>query len=142
MASDDVAPRRIGGGGIEMVLHASAEETSGRFELIEDIRPAGGGPAPHLHREGEEAFFVLAGRFTLTRGTDEIIGGPGTVIVVPRGTRHAYRAEEDGSRILFVVAPAGLAEFLDEIGRLLVSGVPGADAVAQLAGRYDIEPAP
>ena len=53
---------------LRMKTLATGKETGGSFELVEDLRNEGEGPAPHIHRNSEEAFYVLEGRFTFTRG--------------------------------------------------------------------------
>jgi quercetin dioxygenase-like cupin family protein len=47
---------------------------------------------PHLHREIEESFYILDGRFTFTVGEERIEAVPGTYLLVPRGTAHAFAA--------------------------------------------------
>jgi mannose-6-phosphate isomerase-like protein (cupin superfamily) len=123
-----------------MTLVASATATNGAFELVEDIRDRGMGPVPHIHDDRDEAFYVLDGAFTFTRGHDEIEAGPGTFVFVPRGTRHAYRSTEDGSRTLFIVVPPGLSGFLREQGRLMAAGASPREAMEAVVSVYDTHP--
>ena len=51
---------------------ATAGLTAGAFKLVEDVRAQGEGPAPHIHKRSDEAFYVLAGRFAFTRGDQEM----------------------------------------------------------------------
>jgi uncharacterized cupin superfamily protein len=44
-----------------MVIKAGAEETGGRFTLIEQVAPAGFRPPPHIHHNEDGAFYVLEG---------------------------------------------------------------------------------
>lgn len=127
---------------LDMRLVASRESTGGAFEIIEDTRNLGAGPIPHVHRTFQEAFYVLAGRFTFARGRDEIDCPADSYVLIEPGTRHWYRAEEDRSRVLILAVPPNLAEFLDEMGKLMASGVPQADAMASLSDRYDTQPVP
>lgn len=62
--------------------------TDGAFTLAEFTGGQGSWTVPHIHREMEESFFVLAGEFTFAVGEQEIAAGPGAYILVPRGTRH------------------------------------------------------
>ena len=121
---------------------ATANLTDGGFELIHDTREAGSGPAPHVHRLSDEAFYVLEGRFMLVRGHDEIEAGPGSFVFVRRGTRHSYRALESGSRVLVLYAPAGLEPFLRAEDKLLATGESAPDAIAALRGKFDADPVP
>ena len=125
---------------LDMRLVASSDATGGSFEIIEDTRDLGAGPIPHLHRTFQEGFYVLDGRFTFARGSEEIDCAAGSFVLIEPGTRHWYRAEVDHSRVLILALPARLADFLDAMGKLMASGVSQADAMASLSGRYDTYP--
>lgn len=135
----------VGRGGfkvLRMKTLATAEETNGAFELVEDRRNQGEGAAPHVHRNSEEAFYVLEGRFTFGRGPDEIVAEQGDFVLIPRGTRHFYRAITDGSRVLILYAPPGrFDDLLREIDSLLARGMTSAQALAAIRGKYDSDPA-
>src|SRR5215212_9260803 len=51
----------------------------------------GGGVTPHVHPAIEERFKVLAGTPSFLAGRVWTAASPGQTIVVPPGTRHAYR---------------------------------------------------
>src|SRR5918998_5680849 len=55
----------------------------------------GGGVTPHVHPAMEERFLVVAGRLRLLAGRIWTEHGPGDEVVVPQGTRHAYRNDGD-----------------------------------------------
>ena len=120
----------------------SAEDSGGAFELIEDVRASGQGPAPHVHHLSDEGFYVLNGDFTFTRGQAERLVRPGEAVLIPRGTRHRYRAETDGARLLIFCAPAGVEAFLLAMDRLLARGLSGEEAMSELAGSFDCELTP
>jgi mannose-6-phosphate isomerase-like protein (cupin superfamily) len=127
---------------LRMRTVASASLTQGAFEAIEDVRGEGEGPAPHLHRQSDEAFYVVEGQFAFVRGHEQIEVDAGSLIFIPRGTRHAYRAKRADSRVLILYVPAGrFDEFLRELDRLLAEGMTSASAHAALSGTYDTEPA-
>jgi quercetin dioxygenase-like cupin family protein len=96
------------------------------------VEPGGGVP-PHVHPVIEESFTVLDGTAELLGGRTWRAAGPGETVVVPPGTRHAYRNSED--RVAHVVciakpASASLEEFLtaaaelNRRGLLTKSGLP------------------
>jgi mannose-6-phosphate isomerase-like protein (cupin superfamily) len=107
----------------------SGSITNGTFELIEEVRVTPGGPYPHVHHGRDEAFHVLAGRYSFLRDREEARLGPGDSIFVPRGTRHGFRTLDPSSRTLIVVAPAGLEAFFREMGRMLESGMSALEAM-------------
>jgi len=135
-----LAPRPLGRPNWTIV--AAAADTSGAYELFEETRPETGGPPPHVHREHEESFIVLEGRYIFTRGVDEIEVGPGEVVLIPRGTRHHFRSVLAPSRTLILIAPAGLEAFFREMGTRIAAGATALEAMAALSARHDSHPVP
>lgn len=120
-----------------MVLKTSAAQTAGAFEVLEASGP--GGPPPHIHRGRHELFYVIEGTFEFTVGEDFIQAGPGSVVLVPPDTRHAFQAGAGGKALVFV-APAGLEGFFSELGAGMAAGKPDAEIRRSLAGKYDTHP--
>ncbi len=118
-------------------LKASSAQTGGSFEIIDYRGPLQ--PPPHVHREHEEAFFILAGTFTFVLGTDEVEANTGSLVIIPRGTRHGFRTGADGRALLFIV-PGGLEGFFEELGTAVAAGKTSDDIRAALAGKYDSIP--
>ena len=121
-------------------LLASGADTGGTFELFTEVRPSLGGPPPHVHREREEGFFVLSGRYVFIRGTDEIEVGPGQFVLVPRGTRHQFRTLVEPSETLILIAPAGLEGFFDGMGERMAAGASALEAMTALSATFDSHP--
>ena len=121
-------------------LLASGAMTQGGFELFQEVRTTKGGPPPHVHRERDEAFFVLEGRYVFVRGREEVELLPGESIFVPRGTRHAFRTLVEPSRTLIIVAPAGLEVFFQEMGARLAAGATALEAMTELSATHDSHP--
>jgi mannose-6-phosphate isomerase-like protein (cupin superfamily) len=121
---------------------ASGSQTNDRFELFEERRPTGGGPAPHVHRGREEAFYVIEGRYRFWRADEELEVGPGGVVLVPRGTRHWFRALGDPCRTLIVVSPPGLEGFFRRMAEMIDAGRDPLDAMTELSKAFDSVPMP
>jgi len=119
---------------------ASGEMTQGGFELFQEVRPTKGGPPPHVHRERDEAFFVLEGRYIFVRDHEEVELLPGEFIFVPRGTRHEFRTLVEPSRTLIIIAPAGLELFFREMGASLAAGATALQAMTELSETHDSHP--
>jgi quercetin dioxygenase-like cupin family protein len=117
----------------------SGRDTGGGFEVVE-FRGNASCPPPHIHREREECFCVLDGRFTFTLGHDETEVAPGSWVFIPRGTRHGFTASSD-ARALILITPAGLEGFFAELGEGLAAGTPTQQLRASLKGRFDSIPA-
>src|SRR5260370_36751313 len=100
-------------------LRASAGDTGGTFEIIEYKGPAV--PPPHIHREHDEIFYILEGTFSFVIGHGTQNASTGSLVWVPRGTRHGFQVQP-GARALLVTIPAGLEGSLRELGEALAEG--------------------
>jgi quercetin dioxygenase-like cupin family protein len=134
------ADRRVDLGRPGWTMLVSSSASNGSLELFEERRDATGGPPPHVHREHEELFYVLGGRYVFVRDRDEIELTEGDSIVIPRGTRHHYRTLLAPSRTLILIAPAGLEGFFREMGTELAGGLTPLQAMTRLSARYDSQP--
>jgi uncharacterized RmlC-like cupin family protein len=119
---------------------AGAAATNGSFELFEELRTAKGGPPPHVHRDHEELFYVLEGRYVFVRDRTEFELTAGESVVIPRGTRHHYRTLIAPSRTLILIVPAGLEGFFREMGTELAAGRTPLEAMTTLSARFDAHP--
>ncbi len=125
--------------GIAGQLRLSTAQAGGAIEVIE--LDAAKGPLPHIHHDHEECFYVIEGLFTFVLGIEEMEAPAGSIVFVPRGTRHAFRPSQ-GARALVFSIPGGLLEgFFRELLKGLQAGRPEAKLRAELAGKYDAWPA-
>jgi hypothetical protein len=92
-----------------------------------------------VHREHEEAFFVLEGELTLAVGPDLLSVRAGQTAVVPRGLVHQPGNRSDRPvRFVFLSSPP-MDEFFAELARLVTrtGGQPPASELAALGERHD-----
>src|ERR1043166_9085355 len=69
----------------------TTDDDGGEVQHVEMwVRP-GGGVSPHIHPAMEERFTVLEGRCEFLGGRSWQSAGAGETVVVPAGTRHAFR---------------------------------------------------
>ena len=140
-----VAPgegRTVNLGVIRMRVLAAGEATTGRaFTLAEFSGGAGPWTVPHIHRGMEESFFVLDGEFTFAVGERQIPAGPGSYVLVPRGTRHAITAGTGGGRFLTLMVPGGLEEMFFELAGLPPDSITDPAMRATISARHDSIPA-
>jgi mannose-6-phosphate isomerase-like protein (cupin superfamily) len=126
--------------GQQMIVKVSGAASRGAYSLIEySHRPGAPGPPPHVHRQHEEAFFVLEGELTLAVGLDVVTVGAGQTAVVPRGQVHQPSNRSDRPvRFVFLSSPP-MDEFFAELARLVTrtGGQPPASDLAELGERYD-----
>ena len=140
-----VAPgegRTVNLGVIQMrVLAAGEATTGGAFTLAEFTGGAGVWTVPHVHGGMEESFFILDGEFTFAVGQQQIQAGPGSYILVPRGTRHEITAGAGGGRFLTLMVPGGLEEMFFELADLPPDSITDPAVRTAISARHDSIPA-
>jgi mannose-6-phosphate isomerase-like protein (cupin superfamily) len=72
---------------------------------------------PHAHLGFTKVLYVLTGHYRFRVGERDFAGDPGTLVVVPRGSQHAFTTST-GGRILFVCAPSGNEEMFIALSAL------------------------
>ena len=122
----------IGG---RMVAKIRDGDTAGAYSVHDNTIPPGSpGPRPHLHRDHEEAFYVLEGELTVRVGPREIAAPAGSFVVVPRGVVHQpSNPGTEPTRVLLVFSPAGMDRFFEEAAerRMPLQAVPEDPAVQE-----------
>jgi len=122
------------------VLIGSDDVPANSFTLTEFAGTEGAWTVPHLHRAMEESFFVLDGGFTFTVGEERHEVGPGSYVLVPRGTAHAITAGSGGGRLLTLMVPGGLEHMFFELGGLSPNAIRDPEIRAAISARYDSVP--
>ena len=100
----------------EILVHGAGLEDGalGAFVFHHDVIAEN---PPHAHQDFMKILYVLDGVYDFRVGDAEFSGGPGTTVVVPRGSYHTF-VTATGGKILFVSAPAGNEQMFLELGRL------------------------
>jgi mannose-6-phosphate isomerase-like protein (cupin superfamily) len=141
---------RRGGEGEELrlgpsvaVIKADVHTAEGSLALMDNVlAPGFPGPVPHRHREMVDCFYVLEGELSLRLGEEETTAAPGALAVVPPGNVHTFANRSRASvRVLNLMAPAGLEQYLKRVAAESATGPPEPARMAQLAADYDFEPA-
>jgi quercetin dioxygenase-like cupin family protein len=84
-------------------LKATAEQTGGRFSLIEEVAPRGEGTPLHVHREDDETFYVLDGELTFYLDNEQpISASAGSFVHIPGGVVHAFKVDSETARYLII----------------------------------------
>ncbi len=86
---------------------ATAEQTGGRFALVEQVAPRGMATPLHVHREDDESFYVMEGEITvyLEDGDHSTPAPAGTFVHIPGGVVHAFRVTSETARWLDLTTP-------------------------------------
>jgi oxalate decarboxylase/phosphoglucose isomerase-like protein (cupin superfamily) len=151
--------RVIAGGPLHATLKVAKGDTA-LASTLEILVPPGFDVGAHVHSEAQEMFYVLDGELDLlafepaTRSAGDwhewvspsgrrfLRGGMGSLMYVPAGCPHAFsNPTSQTARMLFLAAPSGHEDYLDELAVLLQAarGRPDPAEVAELRRRYDIE---
>jgi quercetin dioxygenase-like cupin family protein len=117
-------------------VHVSAAQTDDAFTLIEMVAPAGDQTPLHVHRDSDEAFYVLEGEITLWVGEETYVLGPGDSAFAPRGVPHTLRHGDPGARSLVASTPASFEAFVRAVG---AAGMPSPDELGRIAAEHGIE---
>jgi quercetin dioxygenase-like cupin family protein len=94
----------------------------------------------HFHPGIEERFEILEGDFVFTAGREKRPAGPGDIIVVPPGTRHAFEnTGDDVGHLVCDIEPAmNMKGFFEEsaalgrAGKYTARGVPAPGGVLEM----------
>jgi len=119
--------------GEQMAVRLHSREVGGAFTIIEARVPPFTGPPLHLHKEREEIFEVLEGRFRFHCAGEEFDVARGTTVVVPRSAVHGWvNLEPRPARLLFTFVPGGIDDFFPQIRQTPSDGWP------DLGRQYDV----
>ena len=97
-----------------MTFLATAEDTQGKFALIEAVARRGNDPPPHIHHREEETFYVLEGEMTFSVGGQTIKATPGAMVCLPRDLAHSFVIDSAQVRMLILLTPAGFEGWFKE----------------------------
>lgn len=125
---------------------ADAAATEGRFALVESLAFRSTEPPLHIHRNEDEAWYVLDGGMTFYVGDEVLEATPGTFVYAPRGLPHTFTVDIEPTRVLVLASPAGFEQFAEELGIPAQGEIPPAgmplpspEVLAPVAERYGIE---
>jgi mannose-6-phosphate isomerase-like protein (cupin superfamily) len=94
----------------------------GQDFVIAEWKDAGGPPGPprwiaplHLHRDDDEAWYVLEGRLHVRVGKEVREASAGSAVFVPRGTAHTYCNPGPGLVRYLLVMTSNIYSLIQEI---------------------------
>jgi mannose-6-phosphate isomerase-like protein (cupin superfamily) len=111
--------------------------------VIAEWKDAGGPPGPprwiaplHLHRNDDEAWYVLEGTLCVRVGTDVVEAKAGSAIFVARGTAHTYWNPGPGLVRYLLVMTSNIYSLIQDIHAMTERSPAGLKAVFE---RHDSE---
>jgi mannose-6-phosphate isomerase-like protein (cupin superfamily) len=89
-------------GGADVVIKLSAQATGGAMTIFETA---------------EEVFVVIAGAYVFELDDVEHAAPAGTIVFLPRGTRHRFRSVgHEPGRVLSFTTPGGIDRLFEAVG--------------------------
>ena len=129
--------------GEETVVKIGKADTRDAYAVRENRVPPGFAGVPrHVHRDAEEAFYVLAGRLALWAAGERVDAPAGTFVLVPRGTVHSLaNLGDEPVRWVTVISPASVAEWVEAEHELILTsgGHPDPQALAEIHRQFGLE---
>jgi quercetin dioxygenase-like cupin family protein len=125
-------------------LLEDGEASRGAFAAsVWTLAPGGFAPPLHVHREIDEAVYVVSGRLELTDGTASWPAPAGTFASIPAGTPHGMSiAGDEPVRLLIVMsAPRRAVETFEALSAAFAGGPPSPERIAEVLAGVDLEPA-
>lgn len=130
---------RLRAGGNDITVKIHPDDGALDFSMFESTIPAGGHVSPHLHREFEEAFYLLEGALMFLLDRDWCEAEAGAAVHIRRGMVHAFRNESGApARVLVVHSPAIAIRMIEEMAALPAGSDPSASAAVLV--RHQSEP--
>jgi mannose-6-phosphate isomerase-like protein (cupin superfamily) len=134
LAIEAGAGRSVSLGGMGVVFKLSGADTGGAFAVVEHPIDPGRLVFPHVHVHEDEYSYVLEGTVGARVGDREVIAGPGSYLIKPRGLMHTFwNAGPEPARLLEIISPAGFEEYFVELAE---AGDP--DRRQELAMKYGV----
>lgn len=111
--------------------------------VIAEWKDAGSPPGPprwiaplHLHRNDDEAWYVLEGTLSVRVGKDVVEAKAGSAVLVPRGTPHTYWNPGSGPVRYLLVMTSNIYSLIQDIHALKERT---AEALAAVFAKHDSE---
>jgi uncharacterized cupin superfamily protein len=82
--------RSVSLGGMGVVFKVGGADTGGAFAVVEHPIEAGRLVLPHFHLHEDEYSYVLEGTIGARVGDHELVAGPGSYVLKPRGLMHTF----------------------------------------------------
>lgn len=117
----------------------------GRWGIVEcTLAPGWSGPPQHIHREHDEAFFILTGTVRFTTGREELIAATGSLVTAPIGDPHTFANADSQApaSLLCTVTPERYIGYLKELTTLRpgTDGLLNPTEILAIMSRYATEP--
>ena len=114
------------------------ESGAADFSVFVSSPPPGApGPAPHLHRSYDEAWFIIEGVVEFLLDGQREQQGAGGFVFVPRGVAHSFANPGPAQARMLVIGSRFAQVMVEEVGRLAEAGRLNPDTITEVYRRHD-----
>jgi quercetin dioxygenase-like cupin family protein len=126
--------------GETVFVKVSHQDTSGAFEVIEELTQPESGPPLHLHKSQDEWLYVLEGTFVFDINGQRTEASAGSSAFLPKGVPHTFQnVGNSPGKLLAVVAPAGIERFFQALAESCAGGPPEPMALQHIFQENGVE---
>jgi quercetin dioxygenase-like cupin family protein len=124
----------------QIKIKVDGESTGGMYSIVEDTMPPHySGQTLHLHRNTDEAFYVVKGTLRFQLGDEKVEAPAGSFVSVPRGMVHALmNPTAEPVTCLIILSPPGFEKYFEELAQV-VNTNPGPETLLAIGSRHDRE---
>lgn len=91
-----------------------AEQTGGKFSILETTIRKGMEPPPHTHSRETETYYITDGVMEFKAGDDVFIAAAGDCIFLPVNVKHEFRLQTETAKCIILIEPGGFEAFFLE----------------------------
>ena len=108
------------------------------FAMFEAAQPPGvPRPPPHVHRNYDEAWYILEGTMQFILDDQTFACPAGSTVFAPRGTAHTFMNLGPVPARMLAITTAEALSLVEDLGRLTGAGPPDMKAVGEIMDRHD-----
>jgi quercetin dioxygenase-like cupin family protein len=127
------------------VMKVTADQTGGKWSMVDFTANPGMQTTLHRHRKTDETFYVIEGEFKFYLDGKIVTLHPGDMADVPRMTPHAFaNLTNKPARLLGTLSPSGFEQFFALTAELVKKHAPGTPEFAAgqkiIMKQVDMEP--
>ena len=124
-----------------LTFKATSTETAGHLTLAEHRMELGQGARfVHLHRDCDEAWWVLEGEVAYWLGDHTVLAPAGSFVFVPSGVAHCYwNPHPAPARVMMEWMPGGFEGFFREIRQVIEAGITDPAILGGVWEKYHAE---
>ena len=133
--------------GYQLTIHATVEETNGRFSLVEAVARLGEiEESPmHVHTCEAEYIYLLEGEMSFQVGDQRTRAAAPGFIALPQDVPHRFDIVSERARFLHLYVPGGYDGFYHELSELMqpigapAQGLRDVCRLITVAARYGVQ---